>query len=344
MIIIKKIWVFSAIPLAFTLVSCTQWSAFTSQSVASSTPSKYPESAMIYNVCHERWLRNGYSNYTFNLEQGTYSAKREVQRGTFTQSVVVNHRIKQAATCEVNYHNRGASCDPDTRRKLRSGKTIHDFFVAWKKNPGLYQSCHPVLGYPTGYGHTFGTEERRIDANEWLIISSVIPISSGNLSKYNKRTDTADNNSSRSNLAGYGEQKIASAARVRPEVNIEDYASVTDLEFKVISSVVKKGKSYNSLVSKFDVINKTNAPALVAIKGWLLDKNYKRYPLSVTGKPVKKVGDSEITTLKVDAHTQMAVNYEADGVAKISLNKQTAAMLEIMSIDGVKINLTLPGQ
>ncbi len=303
---------------------------------------------MIYNVCHERWLRNGYANYTFNIEEGTYVASREIQRGKFTQTVVANHQVSKSATCELDYHTRGSSCDQGTRKRLRSGNTIEDYFAKWEKTPSLYKSCHPVLGYPTGYGHTYGTGKRRIDSNQWLLISSVIPRRASRvaLASQNRNSKLHAQNS-----IGDAEQRIASPTSVKPEVkkvkkvkNIDDYTSVTDLDIKLLSSSIKKNKKHSSLVSKFNVTNKTDTPALLGIKGWILDKNYKRYPLSLVGKAIKKDGDSEIVTLKVDSHTQMTVDYVAQGVADINVSKQTAAMLEIMSLDGVKVNLTLPNK
>ncbi len=333
-----------AIPLAISLASCTELSKLSSQVQESvgvqNRDAKYPNSAMIYNVCHERWLRNGYANYTFNTEEGRYVASREIQRGKFTQTVVANYQVSQAASCELSYHAKGGGCDQKTRKRSQRGNTIDDFFTKWEKNPGLYQSCHPVLGYPTGYGHTYGSSERRIDATNWLLISSVIP---------RRSTQIAGHKQGRNNAsAGYAEQRIASPSRVKskakPEVKIEDYTSVTDLDIKLVSSRVKKSKSHSTLVSKFNVLNKTDAPALLGIKGWILDKNYKRYPLTLEGKPLKKGADSEIVTLKVEPHTQMTVDYVAEGVADIKVSKQTAAMLEIMSVDGVKVNLTLPNK
>ncbi len=344
---------FSVLPLAISLASCTELSNLASLTASQvqnemgkqNKDSKYPDSVMIYNVCHERWLRNGYTNYTFNVEEGTYQASREIQRGQFTQTVVSNHQVNQAATCELAYHAKGSSCDQDTRKHLKQGRTIEDFFAKWEKNPGLYKACHPVLGYPTGYGHTYGTSERRVDSNKWLLISSVIPrrASQVALPPLNRNQQKAAQK-----LKGHAEQRIASPARVKPKVkgytSAKGYTSVTELELKVISSSVKKGRSRSTLVSKFNVLNKTDTPALLGIKGWILDENYKRYPLSLAKKSIKKGEDSEIITLKVEPHTQMTVDYKAEGVGGIKVSKQTAAMLEIMSIDGVKVNLTLPNQ
>ena len=333
-----------AIPLAISLASCTELSKLSSQVQESvgvqNRDAKYPDSAMIYNVCHERWLRNGYANYTYNTEAGTYVSSREIQRGKFTQTVVANYQVSQAASCELSYHARGAGCEQETRKRSQHGKTIEDFFSKWAKNPGLYQSCHPVLGYPTGYGHTYGSSERRIDASDWLLISSVIP---------RRATQVALHTQGRNKVSvGHAEQRVASPSRVKSrvksEVKIEDYTSVTDLEIKLISSHVKKSKSHSTLVSKFNVLNKTDAPALLGIKGWILDKNYKRYPLNLVGKTLKKGADSEIVTLKVEPHTQMTVDYIAEGVADINVSEQTAAMLEIMSVDEAKVNLTLPSK
>ncbi len=337
------------LPIAALLVSCTSLPKLMSQvntpvdgsSSALNNASKYPDSVMIYNVCHERWLRNGYTNYTFNVEEGTYIASREVQRGKFTQAVVQDHRVSQAATCSLDYHSRGASCNQNTRRRLSHGRTIDDFFAKWEKNPGLYQSCHPVLGYPTGYGHTYGTSKRRIDSNNWLIISSVVPKKSSRTERpaqpHNKVAKTQE-------AVDYAERRVASPTRVKPQVEIENYTSVTDLEIKLVSSVVTDNGNRSSLKSLFNVFNRTDTPALLGIKGWILDNNYKRYPLSIDGKVVKQTEDSEIVTLKIDPHTQMAVNYDAEGIANINVSRRTAAMLEIMSVDGAKVNLTLPNR
>lgn len=300
----------------------------------------YPESAMIYNVCHERWLRNGYSNYTFNIEEGTYVSSREIQRGRFTQTVVSNKQVSQAATCEVTYHDRGASCDQGTRKRLSQGRTIEGLFAQWEKNPGLYQACHPVLGYPTGYGYTYSDGNRRIDASRWMIISSVIPRrasqvalkgpagpagrqeSTAERSKAEKQPDTGDDNRAHS----------------------KKYASVTDIEIKLLSSHVKKSKHHRVLESRFDVINATGKAAVLGIKGWIIDKDYKRYPLSIDGKKLKPGEDAQVYAMQVEPHTQTTVSYKAEGIPDITTGKRTAAMLEVMSADGAKVNLTLPNK
>jgi hypothetical protein len=357
MIIKNKTQVLSTCLLAVSVVSCSKISGFSSKTVSQIQTEisdrrdkqiNYPDSALIYNVCHERWLRNGYANYTFNIEEGSYQPSREIQRGKFTQVVVSNHQISQSASCMLDYNPNGASCDQNTRRRSKDGFTVDGLFEEWEKNPSLYQSCHPVLGYPTGYGHTYGVNERRIDSSEWFLVSSVIP-----------------RKSTRVTTAHAAETRVSSPVRVKPKVAgktaktkiakvrknkartktaLGEFSSVSELDIKVLSSRVKKASGRSSLISQFNVINQTDRPALLGIKGWILDKNYNRYPLSTDGKRLKKGDESQIVTLEVGAHTQMTVSYEADGVSNIKLGKQTVGMLEVMSVDGVKINLTLPGR
>ncbi len=354
----SKVRVVSTISVAMLLASCSQISSLTAlsssqlQNVANnnSTNPRYPESALIYNVCHERWLRNGYTNYTFNIEEGTYVPSSEVQRGKFTQTVVANRKVSTSAVCELSYHPKGASCEQSTRKRLTQGRTIDGLFAKWEKNPTLYQSCHPVLGYPTGYGHTYGVGERRIDASKWFLVSSVIARKSSHVAtapivkqRVASPVRTKPLSKPNSSLAKKeSSRNIGNTKRTTGKKIADSFASVSDLEIKLLSFKVKKVAKSSSLFSQFNVTNETDLPALLGIKGWILDNNYKRYPLSIDGKKMKKGEDSQIVTLEVGAHTQMTVSYEADGVSGISVGKQTVGMLEIMSVDGVKVNLTLP--
>ena len=361
MIIKNKIRIVSTISMTLLLVSCSQVSTLTTLTadkmyeLANSKKEQptYPESALIYNVCHERWLRNGYANYTFNIEEGIYAPSREIQRGKFTQTVVANRKVSTSATCELSYHPKGAGCEQSTRKRLTAGRTIDGLFAKWEKNPMLYQSCHPVLGYPTGYGHTYGVGERRIDASKWFLVSSVIARKSSHVAtapithlaeqRVASPVRAQSVSKSKSTVAQRtASKKIPNKKQTAGKNSADSFASVSDLEIKLLSSRVKKVAKSSSLFSKFNVTNETDLPALLGIKGWILDKNYKRYPLSTDGKKIKKGADSQIVTLEVGAHTQMTVSYEADGVSGISVGKQTVGMLEIMSVDGVKINLTLP--
>ena len=347
MIIKNKFAFFSVFLMALSIAGCTQVKSFveraTNQVVSGESGRgntvNYPGSVMIYNVCHERWLRNGYANYTFNIEEGVYLPGQEIQRGRFTQTVVSNHRVSQAATCEITYHDKGASCDQGTRKRLTEGRTIEGFFAKWEKNPGLYQACHPVLGYPTGYGHTYGDGNRRIDSSQWLIISSVIPRRASQVAVQPISRIGASHP-----VVQSAETRKASPVRARKNAQQKKYASVADIDIKLLSSRIERGKTHSTLKSRFDVINPTSMTALLGIKGWIIDKNYKRYPLSVDGKKIKQGKDSQIYTMQVEPHTQTTVFYQADGVPNIPLGKRTAAMLEIMSADGAKVNLTLPNR
>ncbi len=301
---------------------------------------KYPDSAMIYHVCHERWLRNGYANYTFNIEEGTYHAGQEIQRGRFTQTVVANHSVKQVATCEITYHEKGGSCDQGTRKRLTRGRTIEGFFAKWEKNPGLYQSCHPVLGYPTGYGHTYGSGKRRIDSSNWLLISSVIPRRASLVTP--RRNIGGSETAAQSAETGANTASVV-AMKTREGDQGRSYASVMDIDIKLLASHVEKKEGKSILESRFDVINPTSLVALLGIKGWIIDKDYQRFPLSIDGKTIQQGQAAQVYPMKVEPHTQTTVSYRASGIPDIFVGKRTAAILEIMSADGAKVNVTLPG-
>lgn len=335
MIKTRTILAISAFPVLTFLSACTpveQENFLVSQVAEKSNGDvknmKYPDSKMIYNVCHERWLRNGYKNYTFNLEEGRYDSGAEVQSGKFTQVVVANRKVSQAASCDLSYYEKGASCNQNTRRRSNNSATIEDFFAKWEKNPSLYQACHPVLGYPTGYGHTYGSGNRRIDSSNWLLISSVIPRRSSQVSKPNQ--------------VAQAESRTASPSRERPLSKNADYTSVTDLDIQVSSSYVLQDEKGSHLIAEFTVTNETSSPAILGIKGWMLDSGYERYPLAVDGHKPSNGNDAEIYTLKVEPHSQLSVSYEAEGVPDINVGRRTIAMLEIISADGVQMNLTLP--
>lgn len=280
---------------------------------------KYPGSALIYNVCHERWVRNGYKDYTFQVETGVYNAQSENQKGVLSTVNVVNNELSNVAACDLAYNGQSRQCRPNTHRRVLAANTINDYFTLWKKNPALYQSCHPVLGYPTGYGKTYGDRGRRMDGGSWLIISGVRP--NGGVSQGNQAN--APRQSSQNTVA--------------PSVRTSGYASVNEMQIKLHHSRVRKQGVRHHLESSFEIANPTAKPAKVKIRGWMLDASYKRYPLYV------KSGGSVFLHV-IPPHTRSNIAYTAEGAPNISLGRRTAAILEIESSDGVKINLSLPNK
>lgn len=281
---------------------------------------KYPGSALIYNVCHERWVRNGYKNYTFQVETGVYNAQVEKQNGVLSTINVVNNELHSVAACDLAYNGQSQQCRANTHRRVLAANTINDYFTLWKKNPTLFQSCHPVLGYPTGYGKTYGDRGRRIDASSWLIISGVRP----NGGQPQVITDTARPSSTPSAVAV-------------PPVRAAGYASINEMQVKLHHSRVTKQGTRHHLNSSFEIANPTAKPAKISIKGWMLDGSYKRYPLYVSS------GGSVFLHV-IPPHTRSNITYTAEGAPNVSLGRRTAAILEIESNDGVKVNLSLPNQ
>jgi len=278
---------------------------------------KYPGSALIYNVCHERWVRNGYKNYTFQVETGVYNAQREKQKGVLSTVNVVNNELSNVAACDLSYDGQSRQCLPKTHRRVLVANTINDYFTLWQKNPALYQSCHPVLGYPTGYGKTYGDSGRRVDAGSWLIISGVRPNAGA---------------PQRGHSVAAGQYPKATAPLARPV-----YASINEMHVKLHHSrVSKKGVSHH-LESSFEIANPTSKPAKVKIKGWMLDASYKRYPLYV-------MSGGSVFLHVIPPHTRSNIAYTAKGAPNVSLGRRTAAILEIESSDGVKVNLSLPNK
>lgn len=281
---------------------------------------KYPGSALIYNVCHERWLRNGYKNYSFQVETGVYSAQSEKQKGVLSTVNVVNNELTNVAACDLNYNGQSRQCRPKTHRRILTANTINDYFSLWKKNPALYQSCHPVLGYPTGYGKTYGDRGRRVDAGSWLIISGLKPNGGPQGS---------------GNYAVAAEQAPREVA-VAPPVRA-NYASMNEMQVKLHHSRVSKQGTRHHLESSFEIANPTSKPAKIKITGWMLDASYKRYPLYV-------MSGGSVFLHVIPPHTRSNIAYTAEGAPNVSLGRRTAAILEIESSDGVKVNLSLPNK
>ncbi|CAA6825115.1 MAG: Unknown protein [uncultured Thiotrichaceae bacterium] len=278
---------------------------------------KYPGSTLIYNVCHERWLRNGYKNYTFQVETGVYSAQSEKQKGVLSTVDVVNNTLSKVSACDLAYNGQSRECRSKSHRRLLTANTMNDYFGLWKKNPALYQSCHPVLGYPTGYGKTYGDRGRRMDAGSWLIISGLKPTGSSH---------SADNPAADASAPGMA------GLPVRVE-----HASVNEMQVKLHSSRVSKKGVRHHLESSFEIANPTAKPAKVKITGWMLDASYKRYPLYVMS------GGSAFLHI-IPPHTRSTILYTSEGAPNVSLGRRTAAILEIESSDGVAVNLSLPNQ
>lgn len=279
---------------------------------------KYPGSALIYNACHERWLRNGYSHYTFQVETGVYNAAIEKQNGVLSTVTVVGDQLSSVAACDLDYQGQSSQCRPKTQRRLQVANTINDYFLLWQKNPGLYQSCHPVLGYPTGYGKTYGNQGRRMDASSWTIISGVRP-----------------NESSQASHPAIAAAQVPEL--VLQSMNQAEFASISELEVKLHHSHVSKDGARNQLDSSFEIANPTAKSAKVKIRGWMLDATYKRHPLYIQS------GGTDFLHV-IPPHTRSTIAYTAEGAANVSLGRRTAAILEIESNDGVKVNLSLPNE
>lgn len=342
MIIIKRnvLFAFAFSAIALSLSACAPLkSVFNLANKTSPAEAQnHPSSALIYHACHQRWLRNGYDSYSFTVETGEYDKNIELQLGNFTTVDVVNTRVANAKACELVYNGSDAICKKRNGKQLKGTATIADYFRRWERNPALYQSCHPILGYPMGFGNTYGSGGHRIDSERWVMISSVAPLQASQAQKYTNKM-SVDELASGFHLA----PQVESFEQIKANSSAYTgkYAPLTDLDVKLVSSRVlhEKGRRYVS--SELEVANATNQPAKILIKGWMLDRQYKRHPLFVEGE---NKTSQETVEVEIPSHTSMSISYLAEGAPNFTLGKRSIGILELSSAGGLKMNLTLSNQ
>ena len=299
----------------------------------------HPSSELIYHACHQRWLRNGYDNYSFTVESGEYDKNIELQLGHFTTVDVLNNRVSKVKTCELVYNGSNAVCKARSGKQLKGTATISDYFRRWERNPALYKSCHPILGYPMGFGNTYGGGGHRVDSDRWVMISSLVALQGGRVQK--------------STSSGVSIDELAHALNLAPQVDTFEqikakssaytgkYTPLTDLDVRLVSSRVFHEKDHRYLSSELEIANATDHPAKILIKGWMLDQQYNRHSLFVEG-----VNNTSQKTVEVEipSHTSMSISYLAEGAPNFTLGKRTIGILELSSAGGLKMNLTLPNK
>jgi hypothetical protein len=314
--------------LFFTSACTSQVNSFLDASQVSDTQGAAgaEAAANLYETCHRKWMKNGFINYTFKTESGKYHPDRPYQTGLFQDNVVRHSKLASTSSCVLIYGKKSSYCKPGSQRKVKGTGSIAEYFSAWKQNPSLYKTCHPILGYPLGYGHVSSRgngRQLRPASETWLIISQVKP--------------AKDNPGSPGSVLA--EKAVT-----------QQMASLTDLEISLKSSRISKAVELGSantdqqlyVNSNFDVVNPTKLPALLKVKGWLLDKNFNRYPLYVNKQ---NAGESQAAaSLKVPPQTNLTVTYKAEGPSNIEVGPEIAALLEFSDSNGVKTNLSLPRQ
>lgn len=125
----------------------------------------------------------------------------------------------------------------------------------------------------------------------------------------------------------------------QPVLSVTRFSPLTALSIKLVTSRILEETGSRYLYSELMVENSTNYPAKIFIEGWLLDSDYKRYPLFVE---INEKKGKRIVVVEIPSQSSVDISYLAEGDPTFALGKRSIAMLELKDQGGVTMNLTVP--